>query len=219
MASLLYKRRITRANPCNPTKHSGPWFNMKRPSYQYWKSHCGYKTVVRSSYLHNGISYTGKMASSFWISPKILCSGCTFCLTLYHKPAIQLRGAGDHGLVGAIRSQSGQTTKSIRRKVMHLYCLHCHCKRTYNGEQMQTSHDWISVGKFWNDRDLNVCVPDCFDKIQICLVYNFPITKSWKKITCSQYHAHGCLGDIGAWGYLRTCCPAARDIQLDSWFL
>ena len=28
-------------------------------SYQYRKSHCGDKTAVRSSYLHNGISYTG----------------------------------------------------------------------------------------------------------------------------------------------------------------
>ena len=39
----------------------GPWFNIKLSSYQYRKSHCGDKTVVRSSYLHNGISYTGKM--------------------------------------------------------------------------------------------------------------------------------------------------------------
>ena len=36
---------------------------IKMSSYQYRKSHCGYKTVVRSSYLHNGISYTGKMWS------------------------------------------------------------------------------------------------------------------------------------------------------------
>ena len=36
-------------------------------SYQYRKSHCGDKTVVRSSYLHNGISYTGKMSSLYWI--------------------------------------------------------------------------------------------------------------------------------------------------------
>ena len=36
-------------------------------SYQYRKSHCGDKTVVRSSYLHNGISYTGKMTSLYWI--------------------------------------------------------------------------------------------------------------------------------------------------------
>ena len=36
-------------------------------SYQYRKSHCGDKTVVRSSYLHNGISYTGKMSSLYWL--------------------------------------------------------------------------------------------------------------------------------------------------------
>ena len=39
----------------------------KDASYQYRKSHCGDKRVVRSSYLHNGISYTGKMASLYWI--------------------------------------------------------------------------------------------------------------------------------------------------------
>ena len=49
----------------------GPWFNIKMSSYQYRKSHCGDKTVVRSSYLHNGISYTGKMASLYWISPQV----------------------------------------------------------------------------------------------------------------------------------------------------
>ena len=45
----------------------GPWFNIKMSSYQYRKSHCGDKTVVRSSHLHNGISYTGKMTSLYWI--------------------------------------------------------------------------------------------------------------------------------------------------------
>ena len=46
---------------------AGPWLNIKMSSYQYRKSHCGDKTVVRSSYLHNGISYTGKMTSLYWI--------------------------------------------------------------------------------------------------------------------------------------------------------
>ena len=50
-------------------KRPGPRFNIKMLSYQYRKSHCGDKTVVRSSYLHNGISYTGKMASLYWFSP------------------------------------------------------------------------------------------------------------------------------------------------------
>ena len=36
-------------------------------SYQYRKSHCGDKTILRPSYLHNGISYTGKMSSLYWI--------------------------------------------------------------------------------------------------------------------------------------------------------
>ena len=55
----------------------GPWFNIKMSSYQYRKSHCGDKMVVRSSYLHNGISYTGKMASLYWFSPQ-MCSKYPF---------------------------------------------------------------------------------------------------------------------------------------------
>ena len=45
----------------------GPRFNIKMSSYRYRKSHCGDKTVVRSSYLHNGISHTSKMSSLYWI--------------------------------------------------------------------------------------------------------------------------------------------------------
>ena len=45
----------------------GGWFNIKMPSYQYRKSHCGDKTILRPSYLHNGISYTGKITSLYWI--------------------------------------------------------------------------------------------------------------------------------------------------------
>ena len=50
------------------------WWWMS--SYQYGKSHCGDKTVVRSSYLDNGISYTGKMSSLYWISP-LMSSQCS----------------------------------------------------------------------------------------------------------------------------------------------
>ena len=52
---------------CWEGKPAGPRFNIKMPSYQYRKSHCGDKTIVRSSYLHNGISYTGKTTSLYWI--------------------------------------------------------------------------------------------------------------------------------------------------------
>ena len=51
---------------CVCVRSPGPWFNIKMSSYLYRKSHCGDKTVVRSSYLHNGISYTGKMSSLYW---------------------------------------------------------------------------------------------------------------------------------------------------------
>ena len=50
---------------CRP----GPWFNIKVSPCQYRKSHCGDKTIVRSFYLHNGISYTGKMTSLYWFNP------------------------------------------------------------------------------------------------------------------------------------------------------
>ena len=46
---------------------SGPWFNIKMTCYQYRKSHCGDKTILRPSYLHNGISYTGKTTYLYWI--------------------------------------------------------------------------------------------------------------------------------------------------------
>ena len=48
-------------------KEPGPWFNIKMTSYQDRKSHCGDKTILRPSYLHNGTSYTGKMTSLYWI--------------------------------------------------------------------------------------------------------------------------------------------------------
>ena len=41
-------------------------FQYEKMSYQYRKSHCGEKKVVRSSHLHNGISYAGK-TSLYWI--------------------------------------------------------------------------------------------------------------------------------------------------------
>ena len=51
----------------------GGWFNVKMASYQYRKSHCGDKTILRPSYLHNGISYTGKMPSLYWIRALVPC--------------------------------------------------------------------------------------------------------------------------------------------------
>ena len=65
---IMYRSRDIEHEP------PGPRFNIKMLSYQYRKPHCGDKTVVRSSYLHNGISYTDKMASLYWI--RVLAFGC-----------------------------------------------------------------------------------------------------------------------------------------------
>ena len=50
-----------------PPVRPSPWFNIKMASYQYRNSNCGDMTIVRSSYLHNGVSYTGKMTTLYWI--------------------------------------------------------------------------------------------------------------------------------------------------------
>ena len=50
---------------------AGPWFNIKMTFYQHRKSHCGDKTILRPSYLHNGISYTGKTTSLYWIGAQV----------------------------------------------------------------------------------------------------------------------------------------------------
>ena len=54
---------------------TGGRFNKKMSSYQYRKSHCGDKTILRPSYLHNGISYTDKMTFLYWIRALALCGG------------------------------------------------------------------------------------------------------------------------------------------------
>ena len=53
--------------------------------YQYRKSHCGDKTIWRPSYLHNGISYTGKMTSLYWIGAQdTILQPPTWSSTLHH---------------------------------------------------------------------------------------------------------------------------------------
>ena len=72
VAMMVYQHRCSSAFAfIRNVVGTGPWFNIKMSSYQYRKSHCGDKTVVRSSYLHNGISYTGKMSSLYWIGALI----------------------------------------------------------------------------------------------------------------------------------------------------
>ena len=84
-----------------PQRHPGPWFNIKMSSYRYRKSHCGDKTILRPSYLHNGISYTGKMSSLYWIRALYLThagklwDGCLLCKYLWYKIPCYVTDYGD----------------------------------------------------------------------------------------------------------------------------
>ena len=73
---------------CHAISWPRPWFNIKMSSYQYRKSHCGDKTILRSSYFHNGISYTGKTASLYWIGAQLSSTfivwGYDFPVHLHH---------------------------------------------------------------------------------------------------------------------------------------
>ena len=70
--------------------HPGPWFNIKMSSCQYRKSHCEDKTLVRSSYFHNEISYTGKMASFYYTPPHNEDVGGYIGFALSVRPSIPL---------------------------------------------------------------------------------------------------------------------------------
>ena len=63
--SNTFKARVSRK--------TGGWINIKMSSYHYRKSHCEDTTILRPSYLHNGISYTDKMTSLYWIRAQGLC--------------------------------------------------------------------------------------------------------------------------------------------------
>ena len=75
-------------------KCPGGWFNIKIQSYQYRKSYCGDKTVIRLFYLHNVIAYTGKMTYSYWIKAWLLSAVMTcpfrgWHLEDWHFPLVQ----------------------------------------------------------------------------------------------------------------------------------
>ena len=65
---------------------SRPQFNINMTSYQCRKSHCGDKMILWPSYLHSGISYTGKTTSFYWIGAPVLikCSKDMFLESFSH---------------------------------------------------------------------------------------------------------------------------------------
>ena len=83
---VLNKNKSVMGHSSYNWQQTGAWFNIKMLSYQHWKSHCGDKTILRPSYLHNGISYTGKMTSLYWIWAQVI----------YHQPPPQVHLHNPH---------------------------------------------------------------------------------------------------------------------------
>ena len=66
-----FVRGINRSSMDSFHKEPGSRFDIKMTSYQYRKSHCGDKTILRPPYLHNGIFYTDK-TSLYWIGAQVV---------------------------------------------------------------------------------------------------------------------------------------------------
>ena len=115
----------------------GAWINIKIPSYQYRKSHCGDKTILRPSYLHNGISNTGKMLSLYWI--RALVSDHIWIQSIPVHPEIAAKAS--IWLMGNIRFpiqlciQRWNKCHIWQQKIqifLFKLCLNCHILTTHN---------------------------------------------------------------------------------------
>ena len=121
----------------------GPWFNIKMSAYQYRKSHCGDKTVVRSSYLHNGDSYIGKITSLYWIRAQVP----TRLFGLLNYPIF-------------IIMQRCLIMTTTEKKTYYMLSHYFACDRSnifvllssYNGNMNRTSKHWaLFMFKSWNN--------------------------------------------------------------------
>ena len=116
----------------------GAWFNIKMLSCQYRISHGGDKTVVRSSYLHNGISYTSKMSSLYWIGAQVRI--ILWCLTtkMFIKACFLIQPLEQEG-----RCQKCCISLCSKVFINHFY-------------QMTAGPEFLNIliywGKYWVDR-------------------------------------------------------------------
>ena len=109
---------------------TGPRFNIKMSPYQYNKCHCGDKMGVRSSYLHNGISYTSKMTSLYWFSPLLV-----------------------------IRETSMATRPYIYQQITKIFNKHKHTivVKQYVSNETYTCRQDNVRSEFWITRTLEMC--------------------------------------------------------------
>ena len=120
-------------------RRSGSWFNIKISSYQYRESHYGDKTVIRLSYLHNGISYAGEMTSLYWIRAlkitwfmrmnyfytdmyyNFTVAFLHYIRSLFLKAWPIWYNQPSHRWIGIISGKVGRFNGSLRRQVMQIH--------------------------------------------------------------------------------------------------
>ena len=108
----------------------GPWFNIKMSSYQYSNSHCGDQTILRPSYLHNGISHTGKTPSLYWIKAQV----CIAWPSNYIPPVSYGAWLLSHAIYTRFLHRSNHTKYHIR----NAYFCHRSSKQLYGLERTQS---------------------------------------------------------------------------------
>ena len=128
---------------CQSGPRPGPRFNINISSYQYRKSHCGDKTVVRSSYLHNRISYTGKMTSLYWDGPQTFSESSLTARFL--GPTWSPPGA-DRSHVGPMLSPWTLLSGSLQTGIFHHNIWRLICQKQVSQTGIRNYITWFTVG-------------------------------------------------------------------------
>ena len=171
---------------------SGPWFNIKM-SYLYRKSHCGYKTVKRSSNHHNGISYAGKTSSLYWIRAQQYFIIFSSALQQWYDASIAteatLKNRDDEiqGLT-IIKPQWGHKAPHLRLPIVSRvpYYLSCYCWVNMQCcDQHQTV--WKMVIAWCSLMSTKLLCPKGFHRYHSLKFSGCPVDETW-----TQYIAYIC---------------------------
>ena len=151
---------------------SGPQFNIKMTSYQYRKSHCGDKTILRPFYLHNGISYTGK-TSLYWIGAQVLVtsdisSGCL------QPPLSAQRGIACHTDSSQVTKKHVHKTEctNMSNPLQNTKGNQCNPRRAIS--QIPQCIRQISHNAPFCNRNVHMCAHFCYKLWDLCNIQSYP---------------------------------------------
>ena len=166
----------------------GDCFNIKTLSYQHMNFHCRDKTISRSSYLYNGISYTGKTIYLCWLRAQksnrkmtFVCLGrgctcrsrCQDAVKAFTEYSSQRCKFFNDRIF--IMPQSGRTVNFLRIK--HISCPH------------------VRYAWFWT-----VIVSRSYIQVHFDLESNIAIESTAQRFRCfSKFYSYS------LWGIIKSC--------------